>query len=114
MSNEQELSKKNKKKIRRYLFIKKLHYIILAILLIFAPIVGLIILLLTDLETLEMIIPYLSIIVVPWLILKVFILNFCPFCQHKFYLEGFRALPSKCNRCGEDLTKKSKYYSEED
>lgn len=116
MSKKRKMTK-NEKRIRRYIFARKLTTRSWMILIFTVPIIGLILLLIGGLDLIEDIFfPYIPIaicvILIPLIIIERIMGRFCPFCHKKFHVVEafFISFPKKCNLCGEDLTKESQYY----
>lgn len=118
MSDIRKMSK-NEKKIRRYIFARKLVTKVSMILIFIIPIILLVLLLVGGLELIKaLFFPFVPIItcaiLIPLALIAKTIGRYCPFCYKKFHVvDAFQvSFPKKCNLCGEELSKESKYYNE--
>jgi len=118
MSNKIKMSK-NEKKIRRYIFARKLTTRVGMILIFTIPIILLVMLLMGGMELIrDLFFPYVPIItcviLIPLSLIARIMGRYCPFCYKKFHVvDAFQvSFPKKCNLCGEELSKESKYYNE--
>lgn len=89
------------------------------IIILTIPVIILVLLLIGGMEILkDLFFPYVPIItcviLIPLALITKIMGRYCPFCYKKFHVvDAFRvSFPKKCNLCGEDLSKESKYYTE--
>ena len=118
MSHRKKISQ-NEKKIRRYIFARKLITRASMIIIFTIPIIALVLLLIGGLDLIKaLFFPYVPImtcvIFIPLALIAKTMGRYCPFCYKKFHVvDAFQvSFPKKSNSCGEELSEDSKYYNE--